>query len=516
MILEGLVTTRDPSGRVHTSPLGPIVRGDVRSPHELILRPYRGGRTFEHLRRRRAGVFHVVDDAELLARAAVGAVDPPVRPAVDVDGYVLEDACRAFEFRVIAIDESDERTVMRAEVVRTVDLRPFCGWNRARHAVIEAAILATRAHLLPRDEIDARFASLDVLVEKTGEAAERRAMAILREHVAAIDSRSEESPRDAVRVAAGARLHFGLIAPAPPTGDRARAYGGAGLMLTELGVEVTARTSDEWRAEGALAERALACARRYSRGSTPLDLTVHCAYEGHVGLGTGTQLSLAVARAVDLLAGRSWNALDAARRLGRGARSAVGIHGFDRGGFILDGGKRGDEDIGSLIGHYAVPESWRILVAIPRGSAGVSGVAEEAAFRQLAPPARAAEELSRLLLLGVVPGLVDADAQAFGEALYAYGKRAGELFSPVQGSAFASEEVAAIVEFLRARGICGAGQSSWGPAAFGITDDPGRAEAVARELQDRLPLRPEDVTVAGAANRGARAEWLRPSLHTLA
>ncbi len=194
MILEGLVTTLDESDRVNIAPMGPIVDPSMTT---LVLRPFKTSRTFANLRASGQGVFHVTDDVWLLARAAVGQVDAPTRPADAVHGRVLADACRCYEFRVIDVDEREDRCTLRAEVVVTRRMRDFFGFNRAKHAVVEAAILATRVGLRPRDEILAELDRLVILVDKTGGQQEHRAFAFLRTYV----EQAGESPDVRERVA---------------------------------------------------------------------------------------------------------------------------------------------------------------------------------------------------------------------------------------------------------------------------------------------------------------------------
>ncbi len=178
MILEGLVTSTDNAGRPHLAPMGPTVFGDF---DRLLLRPFPTSNTCENLTRRGEGVFHVTDDARLIAYAAVGKMRdvPPTNLATTVAGFVLNGACRAFEFRVTEIDATRERVHISAAVVHRHSLREWDGFNRAKHAVIEAAILATRFHLLPADEIAGEFKKLRVIVDKTGSDAEHDAMGML-------------------------------------------------------------------------------------------------------------------------------------------------------------------------------------------------------------------------------------------------------------------------------------------------------------------------------------------------
>ena len=180
-ILEGLVTTTDPNGRLHFAPMGPRVSPDGK---RLLLRPFPTSNTFKNLKAHGEGVLHVTDDVLLLAKAAMGeAALPAHRPAERIGGFVLVDACRYSEFVVRSIDESNERVQIVAEVVHTGVLREFFGFNRAKHAVLEAAIMSTRLHLLDGSEVALEFEKWRVVVEKTGGPAEREAFEYLRGHL---------------------------------------------------------------------------------------------------------------------------------------------------------------------------------------------------------------------------------------------------------------------------------------------------------------------------------------------
>jgi hypothetical protein len=182
MILEGIVTTVAPDGAINIAPMGPHVEAAM---ERFVLRPFPTSQTYRNLKAHGEGVLHVTDDVLLLARAALGPVEPPPElfPAQHVRGFVLRDACRYFEFRVRALDERTERVRIEAEVVGAGRLRDFFGFNRAKHAVVEAAILATRTAFLPLDEIEAEYRKLAVLVDKTGGDQEKQAFAFLAGHV---------------------------------------------------------------------------------------------------------------------------------------------------------------------------------------------------------------------------------------------------------------------------------------------------------------------------------------------
>ncbi len=188
MILEGIVTTVSPEGDVNIAPMGPHVDATMQ---RFVLRPFPTAQTYRNLRRHGEGVLHVTDDVLLLAKAALGPVEPrpPLMPAAHVRGQVLADSCRYYEFRVLSIDDREERVRIEVEVIHRHRLRDFFGFNRAKHAVVEAAILATRTGFLPLDDIAADFRKLGVIVAKTGGDNERQAFEILSRHLAACRER---------------------------------------------------------------------------------------------------------------------------------------------------------------------------------------------------------------------------------------------------------------------------------------------------------------------------------------
>jgi len=183
MILEGIVTTTNADGSPNVAPMGPRVEGEEFDT--LLLKPFQTSTTYRNLKRQPVGVFHVVDDARLLARAAIGCWDemPETFPAEKVSGAILKSACRWYEFEVENLDDSEQRANILVRVVHAGRLKDFFGWNRAKHAVLEAAILATRVFLLSEEEIKSQMEALRIIVEKTAGEAETEAFAILEEYV---------------------------------------------------------------------------------------------------------------------------------------------------------------------------------------------------------------------------------------------------------------------------------------------------------------------------------------------
>ena len=189
MILEGIVTTIGSDGAVNIAPMGPTVDSAM---ERFALRPFPTAQTYLNLRHHGEGVLHVTDDVLLLAKAAVGPVEPPPRlmPASKVRGFILADACRYYEFRVEHFDTSQQRVHVEAQVVYAGRVRDFFGFNRAKHAVLEAAILATRTHLVPLAEIEAEYRKLGVIVDKTGGPQEQEAFDFLEKHIANVGKKS--------------------------------------------------------------------------------------------------------------------------------------------------------------------------------------------------------------------------------------------------------------------------------------------------------------------------------------
>ncbi len=182
MILEGVVTTLNEDGSPNISPMGPEVDTPITS---FVLKPYNTSRTYKNLKRIGEGVLHVTDDVELIARAAINQFDEPPTtiPAESVNGVILADACRWYAFRVVELDDRDERTRIECEVIDQGRIRDFFGFNRAKHAVLEAAILATRTKFLPADEIRGAMLRLDTIVGKTAGVREVTAFQILSSYI---------------------------------------------------------------------------------------------------------------------------------------------------------------------------------------------------------------------------------------------------------------------------------------------------------------------------------------------
>ena len=308
-----------------------------------------------------------------------------------------------------------------------------------------------------------------------------------------------------VRVAAPARLHMGMF---DASGDGPRRFGGLGVAVSRPAVVVEAIASDELGVGGADAERALAVARRCRETlgeGADARVRVLEAIPAHAGLGSGTKLALAVTAALAALAGQSPDPAAMARTAGRGARSAVGLWTFALGGFVVEGGRRpGVAEPAPLLVRHAMPDEWRCVLVIPAAEPGLSGGPEEAAFADLRPdPARSAE-ISQLVLTALLPALVERDLIEFGAALSRLQRLVGDAFAPVQGGTF-HPQAGPFVDALLRLGAAGAGQSSWGPAVYGLVGSEQQGHDIVRGLEPELGAGGR-AEVVRFDNRGARVE----------
>lgn len=179
MIVEGVLTTLNDDGTANIAAMGATLTPDDIRPDGLWisfqLKPFESSRTFHNLKMRQHGVFHLLDDAETLARAALSeAENARIEKAGSINGYYLADAVRAYEFQLEKADWSRPRATLNAKVLKTRYLREWSGWNRAQHAVLELTIMATRVAWTPRQEIESQITQLQPLIDKT--AGEREQM----------------------------------------------------------------------------------------------------------------------------------------------------------------------------------------------------------------------------------------------------------------------------------------------------------------------------------------------------
>lgn len=307
----------------------------------------------------------------------------------------------------------------------------------------------------------------------------------------------------AILVRAPGRLHLGVL---DLRGHLGRRFGGMGAAIPEPGLELEASLAGQVEVEGPEAERVSAFAGRYLAAEglpAGARIRVHRALPSHRGLGSGTQLALAVGTALARLHDRPSDAFRIAGLVNRGARSAVGTWLFQEGGFVLEGGRREDGGVAPLLARHPFPADWHVVVAIPDAAPGLSGEEEARAFRELpVAPEREVERVSHLVLMQLLPALVEGDLPAFGEALSLVQTITGGWFASEQGGAFAAGPTRRLLQLLRDGGAAGVGQSSWGPTVYGIVANAGDAAALAGLADEAVGLGGM-VVATPFANRGA-------------
>jgi beta-RFAP synthase len=309
----------------------------------------------------------------------------------------------------------------------------------------------------------------------------------------------------AVRVTAPARLHLGFLDLA---GDLGRRFGSIGLAIDRPATELVVSHSKTLSATGPDSERALKALRRLVPMLAPggtFRVDVASAIPSHAGLGSGTQLALAVGAALLALRGGERELPEIAAEMDRGARSAIGMAAFESGGFIVDGGRGTEDRPPPILMRIDFPEAWRVLLIIDPRATGVHGDAETQAFATLPPlPKDASAHVCRLVLMQLAPGLIEADIGAFGAAISDIQAIIGNHFAAAQGgSPWASQAVGRIAEQMKEAGAFGIGQSSWGPTGFAFTPTKELADRLYIFLSEAARAEGLEILVAKGRNGGA-------------
>ena len=289
---------------------------------------------------------------------------------------------------------------------------------------------------------------------------------------------------DQVTVIAPARLHLGFVDLNPPTGRR---FGSLGLALDSPHTVVRAVRGAIDSVDSHAQEKAARLLHALRAAiAVPNDVTVQVdeAIPEHCGLGSGTQLALAVWTAVSRLLDLNLSPLDIRQKLARGARSGIGIGAFAHGGFLVDGGHGASTSLPPITSRVVFPEHWRVLLIFDEAFQGLSGAREVAAFRTLpAFPETLSAHLCRLVMTRVLPGLAEGSMAEFGPAITEVQRIVGDHFAPAQGGRFASTRVADVLAWLEGRGVQCVGQSSWGPTGFAMMESDTQAQNFKRDAE---------------------------------
>jgi len=313
-------------------------------------------------------------------------------------------------------------------------------------------------------------------------------------------------PSRQARVTTTARLHFGFL---DPSGRGMRPFGSFGLSLDQPKTRLIltpARTFQVSGPERERAERYLKSIAQSCGIEAAYKLHIEEAIPPHAGLGSGTQLALAVGSAFAALEGLSLDPQEIAARLERGARSGIGIATFAQGGAVLDGGPR-EGRLPQLIGRLPFPAEWRVLLIVDATSCGLAGASETTAFNSLPDfPESETDELYRRIMQGALPALTAADFKTFCEHVGYLQACMGAYFAPLQGGPYASQRVGEVLEGLRSEGVIGLGQSSWGPTGFACAGSEADGEALLGRVRARNQHSGLSFALAQGRNEGAKIE----------
>jgi beta-RFAP synthase len=323
-----------------------------------------------------------------------------------------------------------------------------------------------------------------------------------------IGGQSLNTGLNSVVVTAPARLHLGFL---DLNGELGRSFGSMGLAISGFRTRIRVSKATTPYVSGPDSERA----RRYlERLQVLLSLDeahrveIAEAIPDHSGLGSGTQLALALAAAIRRLHHMPLDVGGDAFRLGRGRRSGVGIGLFNSGGVVVDGGCKDPSRAAPIVSRIPFPDEWRIVLVLDRKRTGVHGEEESAAFARLPSfAATDAAHICRLVLMQALPALVEADLTSFAAAIKEMQTILGAYFAPLQGGhSFASREVAAAMEVLEGEGAVGIGQSSWGPTAFAFARSRNEARRLIDVARNDPRCRAVDIQACMGINRGAEIE----------
>lgn len=310
-----------------------------------------------------------------------------------------------------------------------------------------------------------------------------------------------------IRISSPARLHLGFL---DLHGGLGRLFGSLGMGISDLSLDMHASHAKDIVVSGPDAERA-----KYYAGSmlehlnirSGVHINIEKNFPSHAGLGSGTQMALAVGSAIDQLFDTGLSLEKIATVLKRGNRSGIGIGTFRQGGFIVDAGRDSDTGIPPVISQMRVPDSWRFILVLDDSCVGTHGEEERRAFNEL--PKMEEEEsarICRLLLMQVLPALAEADCQRFGQGISEIQESMGRYFSPAQAGVYTSDAVGQALDNIKNCGAQGIGQSSWGPTGFAIFASETEAYQALKEHRNQFSGAGLEYLICSAQNAPAHIE----------
>ena len=315
----------------------------------------------------------------------------------------------------------------------------------------------------------------------------------------------DDTPRPAaILVTVPARLHLGFL---DLNGGLGRQFGGIGLAISNFKTSLVIRCATQTDVSGPERKRVRQYLHTMERSLGHHDghvVNILQTVPAHAGLGSGTQLALAVASGIRRLHNLPLEIEEDALRLGRGARSGIGIGLFHRGGLVVDCGHGSQSRVAPILTQLPFPEHWRIIVVLDPRRGGVHGRDEASAFTGLVPmPETDAAQICRLVLMKALPGLAEQDIVSFGDAIEQLQILLGNYFAAAQGGGrFTSPTVGSVLTALSAAGAHGIGQSSWGPTGFAFASSAKEAERLAQLAIEHPAGEGLDIQVCRGLNRG--------------
>ncbi|MCK5830542.1 MAG: GHMP kinase [Methylococcales bacterium] len=305
-------------------------------------------------------------------------------------------------------------------------------------------------------------------------------------------------------VIAPARLHMGFI---DLSGSLGRHFGSIGVALDNISTQLSVEYSDELVVKGPSANRAIKCTKALCQElkvSDQLKIEIKTAIPEHVGLGSGTQMSLAIGSALNAFYELGLTVREIAQLTDRGMRSGIGIGVFEQGGLVVDGG-RGELTITPpVISHMDIPDAWRFILVFDKRGQGLHGDQEINAFKELPVfPAEEAARLCYLLMMQGLPAVAEHNIAKFGDAITVIQRAVGEHFSAIQGGIFTSLEVAKVMQWLEKQGAVAIGQTSWGPTGFCAVENNQLADLLVERMEQEFSdYNNLSFVVASARNSG--------------
>lgn len=311
-----------------------------------------------------------------------------------------------------------------------------------------------------------------------------------------------------VSVTAAARLHLGFL---DMNGGLGRKFGGIGLALDSPATIISLKHAPKNTTSGLETERArrlLTATQAILAPSSQFQLTVHQAIAAHSGLGSGTQLALAIAAGLRSLENLPLNAAADAAMLSRGARSGLGAGLFEQGGFVVDGGRGASTLTPPVISRISFPQEWRVILVHDPEAIGLHDSEEKEAFAALAPLSPTASgEICRLVLMRLMPALAEKEFAPFGAALTRIQEIVGDYFSSAQkNSRYTSKKVEHLIMRMGELGATGLGQTSWGPTGFAFTESEISARIILEQITEEARSLGLTTTFHHGFNTGAKID----------